>query len=192
MPHLQSEEIRDAYFLGGSTDGETLANFFGKYIRHIPCPNNGTCVSSIELETPYVQVAEAARAHVGNYTALDAEKEFSARPAVVILDVGITFAPSYSGPTTVYTASDNAPAENGDTYFYGFRFRVAQRNTILPRRVSEQYSSLGGLSCRNCVNENHVYLEFDPGQLDSGVVHIAVTSPEGRTSIAEFDLDQLK
>ncbi|MGB6623492.1 MAG: hypothetical protein WBE43_01790, partial [Candidatus Acidiferrales bacterium] len=88
---LQSEAIREAYFLGASTDGHTLAKFFRKYVHDFPCPDNGTCVASIELETPYVQIVEATKSHWGNYTEQDAEKDYSAHPPAVILNVGITF-----------------------------------------------------------------------------------------------------
>ncbi|MGB6624547.1 MAG: hypothetical protein WBE43_07150, partial [Candidatus Acidiferrales bacterium] len=75
-------------------------------------------------------------------------------------------------------------------------FHVTQGGVPNPQKVSEQYSDLGGGElgdgCLGCVNENRVYLEFAPAQLGSGVIHIDVTSPEGKTVSAEFDLDQLK
>ena len=193
---LQSEAIREAYFLGQSQDGHTLAKFFNKYVRDFPCPDNGTCVASVELETPYMQVVEATRTHVNNYSELDAERDYAARTPAVILNVEVTFAPNYSAPTTVYTADGDDAAGSGDTYFYGFQFHVTQQGKVLhPRKVSEQYSDFGdasGSGCDGCVNENRVYLEFDPAQVHSGLLDIDITSPEGKTVSAEYDLDQLK
>jgi hypothetical protein len=193
---LQSEAIREAYFLGQSQDGHALAKFFDKYVHDFPCPDSGPCVASIELETPYMQVVETTRTHVNNYSALDAEKDYAARPPTVTLNVQVTFAPNYSTPTTIYTADGDAAAGSGDTYFYGFQFHVTQRGKALhPKKVSEQYSDIGdagGTGCEGCVNENRVFLEFDPTQIHSGLLDIDITSPEGKTVSAEYDLDQLK
>ncbi len=58
---LSSDEIREAYYLGRSTDGSKLAKFFGKYVHKFPYPAKGPYVESVELQTPYEQVVLASR-----------------------------------------------------------------------------------------------------------------------------------
>jgi hypothetical protein len=57
---LSSVEIRDAFFLGIRNDDLTAA-LFSKYTRTFPAPETGPYVAEIDLDTPYLQVAQRAR-----------------------------------------------------------------------------------------------------------------------------------
>ena len=57
---LSSVEIRDAFFLGIRNDDLTAA-LFAKYTRTLPAPETGPYVAEIDLDTPYLQVAQRAR-----------------------------------------------------------------------------------------------------------------------------------
>lgn len=78
---LSSIAIRDAYFLG--TSNRAQGPLLAEYTHALPEFSSGMYRSSVEIETPYIQVAERARAAF-NYTAEDAEEEFLAKPPALL------------------------------------------------------------------------------------------------------------
>lgn len=91
---LSSESIREAYFIGDSRSTET-ADFLKPYTHHLAMPSRGPNVAQIALETPFTQIVERAGQAV-NYTALDAVREFTGKPAVFYLRITIYFTPTYN------------------------------------------------------------------------------------------------
>ncbi len=90
---LSSVEIRDAFFLGIRNDDLTAA-LFAKYTRTLPAPETGPYVAEIDLDTPYLQVAQRARGAV-NYSAPDAVEEFQDKPMDFWVHVKFYFTSTY-------------------------------------------------------------------------------------------------
>lgn len=171
---LSEESVREAYFLGRSTDGEKLAKFLGQYVRHFPYPINGPYVGEIEFRTPYEQVVLRSWQNSMGYSAQQAQKDYAAQPDSVVVRVVIYLTPTYAG-----TSKD---------FWREFPIRVVQGQTIEPKKVSSRplYRRRGGLGGAE------VLLELDAAQVESGTVRIEVTKPDGKIVQAEFNLNKLK
>ena len=186
---LSSDEIREAYYLGRSTDGTKLAKFFGNYVHKFPYPVKGPYVESVELRTPYEQVVLASRTRLSNYDPVEAVKDFSSRPGIMLVLVNVYSTRDYSGPVTSTTPSGTNLWSAGD-YLRDFQFRVEQKNAVKPRTI-KQGSACGFGGCSPFPGFQET-LQFDADQLQSDETTITITTPDGTELTAEFDLDTLK
>jgi len=57
---LSSEQVREAYFLGRSSDRAKVAEFLGKYRRIFTLQDKPICVGTIELFTPYQRIVRSS------------------------------------------------------------------------------------------------------------------------------------
>src|SRR6266481_8086175 len=98
---LQEEQVREAYFLGRTTDGEKLTDFYKQYVRYFPFPARGpyySYVESVEFRTPYEQVVLRSRQNLNQYSSLEAEKDYRAHPNLIVVRVLISYMINYVGP----------------------------------------------------------------------------------------------
>lgn len=185
---LGERSVREAYFLGRSTDGEKVAKFLGQYVRRFQLPVKGPYVAEIDFRTPYQQVVLRSWQNSIGYSAQQAQKDYSARPDVVVVRLFIYLTPTYPGFITRPSDSKGQSVERLEDFWREFRFRVAQEHSIEPKKLSGRpiYRRRGGLGGAE------VLLEFDAAQFASRMTQVQVTMPEGQTVEAEFDLDKLK
>ena len=191
MQKLYSEEVQEAFSLGRSTDPDTVKQFFEKYSHMLDCPASGSCVNSIELRTPYEQVAVRSRRRGANYTEQDAEKDYAARPTKFSVHVFVLYPLDFSDEDTDGSTSEGPLDGKYGSSFYGFRIRVSQDHAVKPLKIHGRSIDLGD-SESVYSGEEEIILDFDPAQLDSGVIHIEVATPDGQTVKSEFDLRDLK
>lgn len=188
---LHSEEVQEAFSLGQSTDPDTVRQFFEKYSRMLDCSISEICVNSIELRTPFEQVAVRSRQRGTNYTEQDAETDYAARPTKLSVHIFVLYPIDYSGTDTDVSVS-NGEAESADeSSFYGFRIRVSQDRVLKPVRIHSRLIDLSA-SPSLYVSEEEVILDFDPTQFGADPLYIRVIPPSGQTLKAEFDLSRLK
>src|SRR6266576_5968495 len=72
---LSSEAVREAYFLGQRHDG-TYQRLLGKYTKFLPRPKNGPYISSVALNTPFLQMVAHSDGYIGNYSAQQAQIDY--------------------------------------------------------------------------------------------------------------------
>lgn len=187
---ISEEAVREAYFFGRSTDREKVANFLGQYLRRFALPNNCPCVLEIELRTPYEQVVlrSLENSTIG-YSAQQAQKDYAAEPGLLVVRVLVSPGPTPSGSITRPSYDKGRFVDPREDFWREFRFRVVQQRSIEPMIVkarplySRRGKGLGGAE---------VLLEFGAKQFVSRMAQVEVTTPEGQTVKAEFDLDKLK
>jgi hypothetical protein len=191
VQQLHSEEVQEAFSLGRSTDPDTVKQFFEKYSRMLDCPASGPCVDSIELRTPYEQIAVRSRQHGSDYTEQDAEKDYAARPTKLSVHVFVLYPLDFSDEDTDSSASEGQPDSRDGSSFYGFRIRVSQDHAVKPAKIHGRSIDLGDSESAYS-GEEEIILDFDPAQFDAEVIHIEVATPDGQTVKSEFDLRDLK
>jgi hypothetical protein len=191
MQKLHPEEVQEAFSLGRSTDTDTVKQFFEKYAHMLDCPASGPCVNSIELRTPYEEVAVRSRRHASDYTEQDAEKEYGTRPTKFSVHVFVLYPLDFSNDDADDCASDGQSDSKSDASFYGFRIRVSQDHAVKPTKIHGRSIDLGDAPSVYA-SEEEIILEFDPTQFDDGVTHIQVITPDGQRVESEFDLSELK
>ncbi len=185
---LGDHSVREAYFLGRTTDGVKVAKFLGQYVRRFQLPVKGPHVAEIEFRTPYEQVVLRSWQHSIGYSAQQAQKDYAAQPDRVVVRVLIYLTPTYPGFITHPSDSKSQAVGRPEDLWREFQFRVGQEHSIEPKKVSGRpiYRRRGGLGGAE------VLLEFGAAQFASRTAQVEVTTPEGQTVKAEFDLGDLK
>ena len=186
---LQPESIREAYFLGRTTDTTKLTDFLNNYVHQFSRPDTGPDVDSIEFRTPYEQVVLRSREHSIGYDTLQAEKDYAAQPDLVVVRVAIFSTQTY--PSLTMHPSDPNGVWKAEDFLRGFKFRVEQEHLIEPKKVVEQPICPGPDNC-DFYGGYEVLLKFDGDQFAPGTANAKVTTPDGRVVQTQFDLDHLK
>ena len=174
---LQEEQVREAYFLGRTTDGEKLSDFYKQYVHYFPFPARGpyySYVESVEFRTPYELVVLRSREKLNQYSALEADEDYRAHPNQVVVRVMISFKLGYAGPI---------PPTNS------FKVRVSQSDPIEPKQFNTEWLCHLWNDCG--VTRFAILLWFDAEQFASGAAKIKIMTPDGQILKTEFDLDEL-
>jgi len=174
---LQGEYVREAYFLGRTTDGKKLADFYKPYVHGFPYPARGpyfSFVESVEFRTPYEQAVLRSQQNLNQYSSLQAEKDYEAHPNLVIVRVLISFKPGYVGPVPPTSS---------------FTVHVSQLDSIDPKKLSTETICFVWDECG--VTRFAILLWFDAEQFASGTAKIKIVTPDGQIIKTEFDLDNL-
>jgi hypothetical protein len=186
---ISDESVREAYFFGRSTQGEKVTNFLGQYLRRFPLANKGPSVVEMEFRTPYEQVVLRSSEHSVGYSAQQAHKDYAAEPDLVVVRLFLTLGPTPSGLVVPRSYDKGRVVDPREDFWRGFQFRVVQQRSVEPKNVkgrplySRRGKGLGGAE---------VLLEFDATQFAPSIVRVEVTTPDGQTIAAQFDLDKLK
>lgn len=182
---LSEESVRQAYFLGRNT--EKAAPFLRPYAHKYPFPVKGPWVYEIDFRTPYAEAVRRAWEHSLDYSAQQAEKDYFAQPSRVAVSVVIYLTPTY-GYNAPLTDSKQQVIAHREEFWREFPIRVSQERPVEPTKVISRliYGRHGVLIGAE------VLLEFDASQFASGTAQVAVTTPGGQTTSAEFDLSTLR
>jgi hypothetical protein len=188
---LDSQAVREAYFLGRRGDQKT-SEFLEAYIKHLAIPKHGPYIADISLYTPYAQVVfDSWRNSVG-YSAQQAAEHYRASKDVIPVSVRILFTPTYLAAQSVQPSKDSATQQvyalRRDGFWRDFQFELHQeKETIKPRSVKGTpiYDDGGYLGAV-------VDLEYDARELKSEETAFEVVTPDGQQVIAEFNLSTLR
>src|SRR6266699_1179168 len=123
---LQEEHVREAYFLGRTTNNEKLIDFYKQFVRYFPFPARGpyySYVESVEFRTPYEQVVLRSRQNLNQYSSLEAEEDYRAQPNLVVVRVLISYRINYVGPIKPTSS---------------FKVQVSQEDSIEPKKVATE------------------------------------------------------
>jgi len=167
---LSSTAIREAYFLGSSTNG-TERELLAEYTHTLP--EFKVYVSSVTIETPYLQVAERARTAY-NYTAQDAVQEFLAKP------------PSLFRMRVLVC--------RGHAELRPLKVTVVQGGTeLVPSSIqhSAHHSSSGRIGRTPVIGER-VELEFPANKIESSLLTVEIDTSDRQHAETTFDLAKLK
>jgi hypothetical protein len=168
---LSSTTIREAYLLGTATN-DASETFLAQYTHTLPNLNVGTYMSTVKIETPYVQIAEHARQTV-NYSAQGALGDFVSRPPSIFrMQLDICFGRKESQSVT---------------------FMVTQNDKKLaPLSVERSPYFAGGKHGPSQVIGEHVKVEFEADKIESTPLTVELELSDGRHAETTFDLARLK
>jgi hypothetical protein len=174
---LQDQQVREAYFLGRTTDAEKLIDFYKPYVQYFAFPAHGpyySYVESVEFRTPYEQAVLRSQRNLNQYSSLEAKKDYEAHPNLVIVRVMISYKINYVGPIPPVST---------------YSVRVLQNGAIEPKKQTTESICEVWQDCG--VTRFAILLWFDAEQFAHGAAKVKVTTPDGQTLRTEFDLDKL-
>jgi len=185
---LSENAIRDAYFLGKSSD-DKKSELYEKYTQRPPVPDTGAHFASIVLETPYVRVVEHS-SEMLNYSAPAAEKDFLGKPAIFLLRVQIDLTDSYGW---------QVPSPAGtirlrpDDFWKDFTVRLVQKEEIPSKSLrGNPIYSFGGEGSASVLTGALIELTYDAEKIKSEDAKVEVLAPDGQDVEATFDLAALR
>ncbi len=186
---LSASAIREAYFLGTGSKGAD-ESFYDDYARTIPNPAKKPPVSTITIDTPYLQVAEHARQNP-NLHAQDAVEEYFGKPAKFRVFADIYFTP----PSDERHSGDKKGSQSDESKPEGrLEIQLTQNKKNIPVRMIDEsplYPFHDAQSSATRIGE-HVELECDASSLKASALTITVRSPDGQAHEVIFDLSQIK
>jgi hypothetical protein len=174
---LQDEHVREAYFLGRTTNNEKLTDFYKQYVHDFPFPASGryfSVVESVEFRTPYEQIVLRSRLNLNQYSAQEAAEDYRAQPNLVIVRAMISYKMNYIGPLPPTSS---------------FKVHVSQADPIEEKQLTVEPICSQWQECG--VTRFAILLWFDAEQFASGPAKIKIVTPDGQTLRTEFDLDKL-
>lgn len=171
---LNTESIREAYFLGQRRDDVT-GKFLAQYVQTFPMPHEGPHIARIQIRTPYSQIVLDSEADGLGGSVMDAEREYRSHPAHVVVCIWI-----YSTPTFT-------PGRGWDEFWEKLSVQVQQDKPLSPLKTNyvKQPSSKGS-------GGTELELQFDAAQVMSAPITIDVSGPGAKGVEAKFDLARLK
>jgi hypothetical protein len=188
---LDSETIREAYFLGRKSDQQTIG-FLKPYFKSLPMPERGPYISQIALYTPYAQIVLNSWRHTLGYSSQQAEQDYETAGDIVRIRVQIDFTPTYTA-----ILKSNSTDERTKTNGYVFRsedFWCDFQVSLL--QADKQVKPLRGKGIPiyddGGFSGAEIWLEFNTKDVKSEEAIVQVTSPEGQLAAAKFDLSRLR
>ena len=174
--HLDSESIREAFFLGQRRD-EATDHFLASYRHYFPLPKTGPYISLVQILTPYAQVVLGSKEGTAGLTPMDAESEFGAQRTPFLVRVRVFSTPTYYSPSQL------------NELWEKLSISVSQGRTLRPLKTD--YISRTGALGRG-PGGTDVELSFDVKNVASAPITIDISSPDGQHLEAKFDLSKLK
>jgi len=188
---LDSESIREAYFLGQRGDEKTTA-FFDLYAKHLSLPDKGPYIELIELLTPYARVVSRSSESVAGYSAQHAELDYRADGDIIQVRVRIKFTSTYTAVKEASSAVD-VSGKNGfvlrsQDFWRDFQVQLLQNKTpIEPRDIhgTPLFDDSGFIGAE-------VWFAYGAKAVRSEDTAVEVLTPEGQRVSADFDLSKLR
>jgi hypothetical protein len=188
---LDSESIREAYFLGRRNDEKTI-KFLASYIKRLPSPEKGPHISEISLYTPYAQIVLNSSRNASLDSAQQAEQEYRTLGDTIHIRVVIEFTPTFNAMVGVRPDKDAAGKEalvrRSDDFWREFQYELRQnKNVIKPRSMGGKpiYSDSG-------FSGAEVQLEYDAKSVASEETTFEVSTQDDHHVTAQFDLSELR
>jgi hypothetical protein len=195
---LSDESVREAYFLGQRHDG-SFEGLVEKSTRRFPAPRTGPYVFSIMFASPFLSAAQLSNAHLGNYSAQQAEQDHrEAGEEIVKITVQIQLTESYGqfiAPAKTNSRSGSASVliTRPDDFWRDFQVRIFNGEQALSNSV---YHGRPNYSCGErgpcTLIGATLTFEFPADAFPADSASITVEPPEGEPITADFDLGHLR
>jgi hypothetical protein len=181
---LSADAIREAYFLGSGQKSKS-SDFYAQYFHSLGDPKRDPPGSIVTIETPYLQIAEHSR-DTSNYHAQDAVKDFFEKPAEFRVFLDIYYKP-------VASNAAKAGPESSDSA-KGLRVKLIQHNKEIAWRTVESWPYYPFHDAKTSVERDgdHMEIPCDAAMIDSSVLTIKISTPDGQQLVTDFDLGEIK
>jgi hypothetical protein len=190
---LSDEAVREAYFLGQRHDVSFLSN----YIKFLPPPKTGPCISSVTILTPFVKLAQLSDRHLGSYSAQQARLDHLGQEEIVEIIIEIRLTPSYGAfiASPPGSRSSSTPAFTPRSSLFWKDFKVQIYDGDQPLSPSD-FDGHANHSCGRrgpCVMTGAALkFKFPADAFTSNSTTIHIDSPEGDPVSVDFDLIRLR
>jgi hypothetical protein len=194
---LSNQSIREAYFLGQRHDG-SVPRLLDSYTKHLPPPKTGPYISSLEILTPFAQLAQFADAYVGNYSAQQAQLDHQQQQEFVKIIIRVQLTDSFGRfmNNPAYGSSSSAPAFLPRPYDFwkDFRVQISSGNQmLLPSTFQGKAESACGRRGGPCILTGAtITIEFPAESFPHDSATALVTPPEGDPVSVNLDLAGLR
>ena len=193
---LSDHAVREAYFLGQRRDEKT-AEFLDKYRRHLPVPDSGPWVSTVEFFTPYAEAVELSRQRSIGYSAQDAAQDYRKNGDRIRLTITIEFTDSYGSliqeKTNQRSGSAHGFTFRSPDFWKDFSYRLFDGDELVEpleihgnatfRTVGDGTEMTGAL----------IVLLYDAEKISAAAdAAVVVDIPDAKQVVAPFDLAALR
>lgn len=190
---LGSHAIREAYFIGSDNK---FAEILTLYTKNLPAPKTGPHVAQVEVRTPYAQVIVSSHEHSVGYSAQSAAQDYRKNPDTLQVRVQIRATATYA--LASIAAAPLGPCQGVQRMksvqecFPDFRFAFSQGKDITPKSSYGVPIYSGGGEGGSILIAADVWFVFSASDVASEPLRVTVSTPDGQTVSAEFDLVALR
>jgi hypothetical protein len=193
---LSDQAIREAYFLGQRRDEKT-AKFLDKYRQHLPVPESGPWVSTVELFTPYAEAVELSRQRSFSYSAQDAAQDYRKNGDRLRVTITIEFTNSYresiQEKTNQRSGSPNAFSVRPSNFWNDFTYRLFDGDNLVEPLEIHGSPTFRTTDDSTMMTGAQIVLLYDAEKISSSAdVAIVVDIPDHPQVVAPFDLASLR
>jgi hypothetical protein len=189
---LGSHAIREAYFIGSDNK---FAEVLTLYTKNLLAPKTGPHVAQVEVRTPFAQIIVNSHDHSVGYSAQQAAQDYKKNPDTLQVRVQIRATATYA--LASIAAAPLGPCQGVQRMksvqecFRDFRFAFGQGN-ITPKSLYGVPIYSGGGEGGSILIAADVWFVFSAADIASAPFQVTVSTPDGQSVSAEFDLAALR
>jgi hypothetical protein len=193
---LSDQAVREAYFLGQRRDEKT-AEFLDKYRRHLPVPESGPWVSTVEFFTPYAEAVELSRQRSFGYSAQDAAQDYRKNGDRLRVTITIEFTNSYGEliqqKTSQRSGSPNAFSMRASNFWKDFDYRLFDGDDVVEPLEVHGSPTFRTVDDSTMMTGAQIVLLYDAEKISSSSdAAIVVDIPDHPQVVASFDLASVR
>jgi hypothetical protein len=193
---LSDQAVREAYFLGQRRDEKT-AQFLDKYRRHLPVPESGPWISTVEFFTPFAEAVELSRQRSSGYSAQDAAQDYRKNGDRLRLTITIEFTNSYGELSQVKTSqrsgSPNGFSVRPSNFWKDFTYRLFDGDDLVEPLEMHGSPTFRTVDDSTIMTGAQIVLVYDAQKLSSSSdAALVVDFPDYAQVVAPFDLTTLR
>lgn len=176
---LQSEAVRDAYFLGERNNFQTTDCLL-QYVKHFSEPSSGRYfIAEIQIATPYQQIVLRGQRDTPGDSEVQTETDLRNQPLnfIVRVRIGLNF-----DDRDIPKQPSVWPALSPDLAIH-----VTQRHALTS--ISETHE---GVYNHHALVGWLFELQFNAAKISSAPLRISVKTPDGQIQEAEFDMAKIQ
>jgi hypothetical protein len=193
---LSDQAVREAYFLGQRRDEKT-AEFLDKYRRHLPVPESGPWVSTVEFFTPYAEAVELSRQRSIGYSAQDAAQDYRKNGDRLRVTITIEFTNSYGEliqeKTGQRSGSPNGFSVRPSSFWKDFSYRLFDGDDLVEPLEMHGSATYRTVDDSTMMTGAQIVLVYDAEKISSSAdAAVVVDIPDHPQVVAPFDLATLR
>jgi hypothetical protein len=193
---LSDQAVREAYFLGQRRDEKT-AEFLDKYRRHLPVPDSGPWISTVELFTPYAEAVELSRQRSFGYSAQSATQDYRKNGDRIRVTVTIEFTNSYGEliqeKTSQRSGSPNGFSVRPSNFWKDFTYRLFDGDNLVEPLEMHGNPTFRTVDDSTMMTGAQIVLLYDAEKISSSAdAAVVVDIPDHQQIVAPFDLTTLR
>jgi hypothetical protein len=193
---LTDHAVREAYFLGQRRDEKT-AEFLEKYRQHLPLPESGPWVSTVEVFTPYAEAVELSRQRSFGYSAQDAAQDYRKNGDRLRITVTIEFTNTYGeliqSKTNPRSGSPNGFSVRPSNFWKDFSYRLFDGDDLVEPLEMHGSPTFRTTDDSTTMTGAQIVLLYDAEKISSpSDAAIVVDIPDHPQVVVPFDLSTLR